>query len=734
MRFTSERFSGLGRAGRRGVGWAGMLALVVAFAALPEPVRAQAPTAPTGVSAIAGNNGVSLYWTAENPIGAVITYNIYVGLSAGGEGSTPAVTGVKTASFEHYGATNGTTYYYEVTAANAFGESPHSAEVSAAPAIEAPAPPAGIKVTPGSSQIALTWSASSTAASYKVYRAAASGGPYTAVGSPTSTSYTDTGVTNGTSYWYQLTSVSSYGESVPCPSLNVVANPPPNPPAGLAGTASGGVTLTWNASTGASSYFIYRSTGGQTFNALGSSSTTTYVDGTVTPSTTYWYYVTAVGSSGSESGVSNEINVTADVNPLQGDCGSAPPPDYQYVSVTPEKLSAVTGAWMSGISLSPSIQVQWTQGSGGGCHVYYLWTRTGGGTDANGTTSSTTLNDGFAFAAGTTYTYTITEESGGISWTTSYINGNLWYIGVQYTPSDPVSISVTPQIVPVSDNAAVDARYDMRYGNPTFLDFNFASSSLGSYRGGLYVGNSTDPSRMGRSFLRFTPGAAGSGVWAGSVSSYLTGAYSSLGNVSVGLQGVTDNGWTPNTLKWSNAPPVTPAAAQNTSLVTYDTNNPFGYWVHWPLDGVLWNQLTAGAPLVAALAVTTETTDAQDSINDWMYFAKKEYSLAPGPLLVYATGAPPGAIYLTISPNSITGGSGATGTAYMNGQAGAGGFNVNLQSDNLAASVPSSVTIPQGSSSVDFPITTTTVTQNTTVHITATATAPPVQATLTVTP
>ncbi len=56
----------------------------------------------------------------------------------------------------------------------------------------------GLAATAGNQQISLTWTASSGATSYHVKRATTSGGPYTQVGAPTSASYIDTGLTNGT--------------------------------------------------------------------------------------------------------------------------------------------------------------------------------------------------------------------------------------------------------------------------------------------------------------------------------------------------------------------------------------------------------------------------------------------------------------------------------------------------------------------------------------------------------
>src|SRR5262249_35000433 len=77
------------------------------------------PSAPTGVTAIAGNTQISLKWTAS---AGATSYNIYRGTTAGGEGASPVATGITTTSFTDTGLTDGTTYYYRVTAVNPRGE------------------------------------------------------------------------------------------------------------------------------------------------------------------------------------------------------------------------------------------------------------------------------------------------------------------------------------------------------------------------------------------------------------------------------------------------------------------------------------------------------------------------------------------------------------------------------------------------------------------------------------
>jgi trimeric autotransporter adhesin len=92
-------------------------------------------------------------------------------------------------------------------------------------------------------------------------------------------------------------------------------------------------------------------------------------------------------------------------------------------------------------------------------------------------------------------------------------------------------------------------------------------------------------------------------------------------------------------------------------------------------------------------------------------------------------------VSLTLNPTSAIGGlESSTGTVTLNGPAPAGGAQVALSSDNLAAGVPPSVTIPAGMTSASFPVNTLPVLFQTSVTITASYGGNTVTATLTVTP
>ena len=88
------------------------------------------PAAPTGLTAKAGDTVVNLSWTGS---AGATSYNVFCSTTAGGEGAIAQYKGVTSTVLQDHSVSDGTTYYYLVTAVDSDGEGQASTEVSATP-------------------------------------------------------------------------------------------------------------------------------------------------------------------------------------------------------------------------------------------------------------------------------------------------------------------------------------------------------------------------------------------------------------------------------------------------------------------------------------------------------------------------------------------------------------------------------------------------------------------------
>ncbi len=385
-------------------------ALVGSFTVTPEPistsrVHAGASTAstasasgvaistspertagPLGVSATPGTAKVMLHWRPPAGGGPVTRYYIYRGLRHNGEtGAAVATTGL---TYTDPAARPGVTYYYVVEAMSANGISLASAEVSATPHSARPDPtsaaPQGLQLgiarsSAVSSQptqlsasgvmgaIQLSWNApaSRSVSGYAVYRGTNTGLSDAVALQTTDTSFLDTGVVPGVTYYYVVSADTPAGVSLPSnevsatalgvpstpaaptgptggggpssgapapapvtgsPTTTTPAPPAPtptlNPPTGLVATSgSAQVDLRWGPPVGGApltAYDVYRGTSsGAETHAVVATSATSYVDATAVSGATYYYVVEAVTADG-VSPPSNEASATAGPPPSVG--------------------------------------------------------------------------------------------------------------------------------------------------------------------------------------------------------------------------------------------------------------------------------------------------------------------------------------------------------------------------------------------------------------------------------
>jgi Fibronectin type III domain len=265
------------------------------------------PAAPTNLAATPGNGQVSLAWTA---VTGATSYKVYSATTPGVTPGPATLVGTSaTPSAVISGLTNGTTYYFVVTAVNAGGESLKSNEANATPNPDVPIAPANLAATPGNGQVSLTWDAVTGATSYNIYYGTTAGATTsspTKVTGATGTSQDVTSLTNGTTYYFVVTAVNAGGESVP----SVETHTTPTAPAVF---AQADLTGTWNIINFRAGPGVNAGTaqGWQIANisidAAGAITFNTYLDnfGTTTPPTGTKIWTITPGASGliTETGV-----------------------------------------------------------------------------------------------------------------------------------------------------------------------------------------------------------------------------------------------------------------------------------------------------------------------------------------------------------------------------------------------------------------------------------------------
>ena len=276
---------------------------------------------------------------------------------------------------------------------------------------------------PAAPAVQLNWTASSGATSYDLYR---NGAAYS-TGLTGTAFYNNANVVAGQTYSYFVRARNASGTtdsntiSVPIPSNICAVSPPPAPILLSPSNGSTGVSLTptlsWNASSGATSYNVFFG------NAAAVNTTgTSYSPGTLVSGTTYFWSVLAINSGGSNS------SATWSFTTVQ------PPPDTQGPNLTissPSSGSTVTsstitvsgtasdsGLGNSGIS---SVTVNGASASGGSAS----------GANTANWSAQVTLNVG-------SNTITVVAKDG-----SSNLNPTQQQITITYNPNDTQGPNLT---------------------------------------------------------------------------------------------------------------------------------------------------------------------------------------------------------------------------------------------------------------------------------------------------
>jgi fibronectin type 3 domain-containing protein len=372
------------------------------------------PDPPVGLIATPSNAQVTLIWGAPPDFGGspITNYKIYRGSTSEGEKLLTTLTNVLT--YTDSGLTNGEEYWYKVSAVNAIGEGALSNAVYATP-ITIPDSPVLVSAIGGVNSVSLIWEESifnggSIITGYKVFYGLSE--PTTQYGEvlpATTLTVSVTGLVPGASYEFCVIAVNAAGDSSPSNIADATVPNAPGMPYGVEGAPIYyQVTLIWlpPTDTGGSpitQFSIYRGTSVDNSILLGNSTTTTFIDRTVTPGSTYLYSVGAINAVG-ESPRSTFIVVTI---PLPTLCG-------RVVDSDGDGMAGITVALENGSSVETDAEGNFTIAASPGNHTLTI---SGQGIESQ--TVSVTIGNLNSDLG----TITAQNESGG--------GNNLWlYVGV----------------------------------------------------------------------------------------------------------------------------------------------------------------------------------------------------------------------------------------------------------------------------------------------------------------
>lgn len=167
------------------------------------------------VTAPAAGDTVVMDYTAE--LTDLAAYNVYRSSVSGGAlnlvGQVASTVANQVTTYDDGTAPDGSTVYYRVSALDD-EPTPNESEKSAELAVRTvPSIPTGLRATKGDRKVNLYWDdmkaggANPNLTGYRVYRSTTSGGPYTLIATVDTNTYEDTGLTNGVTYYYVVTSI-----------------------------------------------------------------------------------------------------------------------------------------------------------------------------------------------------------------------------------------------------------------------------------------------------------------------------------------------------------------------------------------------------------------------------------------------------------------------------------------------------------------------------------------------
>ena len=153
-------------------------------------------------------------------------------------------------------------------------------------------PVPALKITTSAGHPKLSWNAVPGAAKYWIYRST-DGKNFKYYDSTKSTGYTNNSTNIGTTYYYKIKAVDSSGTTTDYSVVKSIKCTPAAPSLSIS-RVNGKPKLSWKAVSGATKYWIYRSTDGKNFKYYDSTTKTSYTNSGAASGTKYYYKVKAV--------------------------------------------------------------------------------------------------------------------------------------------------------------------------------------------------------------------------------------------------------------------------------------------------------------------------------------------------------------------------------------------------------------------------------------------------------